>query len=83
MARSSDGPITRSKMTDFEKTVLSDLSTLKAQMRQLTGNGQPGRLHQLEARVEQHERWLQRAQGVGALVAALLTLAHWAIDYLK
>jgi hypothetical protein len=70
-------------MTEFEKTVLSDLSTLKAQMKLLAGNGQPGRLQHLEARVEEHERWLQRAQGIGALVATLLTLVHLWIDYLK
>jgi hypothetical protein len=70
-------------MIDFEKQVLSDLSELKTQMRQLLGNGQPGRVQQLEARVEQHERFVQRAGGIGAALAALLTMVHLAIDYMR
>jgi len=70
-------------MTDFEKTVLADLATLKSEMKQLLGNGQPGRLRQLETRVEDHERVLQRVRGIGALLGVLLTVVHLAIDYLK
>lgn len=70
-------------MIDFEKQVLSDLSELKTQMKQLLGNGQPGRVQQLEARVAQHERFVQRAGGVGAGLAALLTMVHLAIDYMR
>jgi len=47
-------------MTDFESAVLQELSVLKAQMEQLMGIGQPGRLHQLEMRVESHERSVQQ-----------------------
>ena len=39
-------------MTEFEQLVVQDLSVLKAQMQQLMGIGQPGRLHLLEERVE-------------------------------
>ncbi len=70
-------------MTDFQRQVLADLATLKAQMRALLGNGQPGRLRELEARVEKHEALVHRASGIGALVAALLTLLHLGIEYLK
>ena len=38
-------------MTDFEGQVLQQLSVLKMQMEQLLGNGQPGRLRELELRV--------------------------------
>ena len=70
-------------MTEFERTVLADLSTLKAEMKILLGNGQPGRLRQLESRVEQHEALVQRASGIGALLGVVLTLVHLGIDWLK
>ena len=69
-------------MTDFESQVLQELSVLKAQMQQLMGIGQPGRLHQLEARVESHERSVQRLKGAGVVFGAILTMAHIAIAYL-
>jgi len=70
-------------VTEFERTVLADLATLKAEMRQLLGNGQPGRLAQIEQRVDQHEHMVQRATGVGAVVGGLLTLVHVAVDFWK
>ena len=70
-------------MNDFETQVLADLSVLKSQMRFLLGNGQPGRLHELEQRVERHEGVVQRAKGMGALGGLLLTLMHFAIDILR
>lgn len=70
-------------MNEFETTVLSDLATLKAQMRALVGNGQPGRIRQLEDSVERHERWITRASGIGAFVAVLIALLHVAIDYFR
>lgn len=70
-------------MTPFERQVLADLAELKAQMHDLVGDGQPGRLRRLEDRVEQHEAMVQRATGVGALLAGLLTLCHVAFDYLR
>jgi hypothetical protein len=69
-------------MTDFEIQVLQELSVLKSQMQQLLGIGQPGRLHQLEARVESHERSVQRLKGLGAAFGGLLTVVHIAIAYL-
>ena len=70
-------------MSDFENQVLSDLAVLKSQMRELLGNGQPGRLRELEQRVERHERVVQRLSGVGALLAFLLALLHASADVLK
>src|SRR3981189_380781 len=52
------------EMTEFEGQVLADLSVLKNQMSQLMGIGQPGRLIQLEERVERHERSVQRIKGL-------------------
>ncbi len=70
-------------MTDFEKQVLSDLAELKANMRWLIGNGAPGAIADLTERVAAHDAFVQRAKGVGALLAVLLTLIHLGIDYLR
>lgn len=70
-------------MSEFERTVLADLATLKAEMKILLGNGQPGRLRQIELRVEQHEQLVQRASGIGALFGLVLTLVHLGIDWFK
>ncbi len=68
-------------MTEYEQKVLEDLSVLKTQMQQLLGIGQPGRLHELEARVESHERSVQRLKGLAAAFGALLTMAHVVIAW--
>jgi hypothetical protein len=70
-------------MTEFEGQVLGDLRVLKAQMDQLMGIGQRGRLTQIEEGVERHERSVQRVKGFTAAVGALVTLAHLAIDFLR
>jgi len=70
-------------MTEFEGQVLGDLRVLKCQVDQLLGVGQPGRLTQIEERVERHERSVQRLRGFTAAVGALVTLAHVAIDFLR
>ena len=67
-------------MTEFEAAVLADLTLLKAQMKEICGNGQPGRLAQVESRVFDHERAMQRLKGMAAAFGALLTFAHVAID---
>jgi len=68
-------------MTDFEAQVLADLSVLKSQMEQVMGIGQPGRLAQLEDRMQEHEKTVQRLKGIAAGFGALLTIAHIAIDF--
>jgi hypothetical protein len=68
-------------VTDFEGQVLQELSVLKTQMQHLMGIGQPGRLHQLEMRVESHERSVQRLKGLGAAFGGVLTVVHLAITY--
>jgi hypothetical protein len=70
-------------MTEFESRVLQELSVLKSQMEQLMGIGQPGRLHQLEARVEAHEQSVQRLKGLGAAFGALLTGVHVVLAYFR
>jgi hypothetical protein len=70
-------------MTEFESQVLQELSVLKSQMQQLMGIGQPGRLNQLEARVDSHERSVQRLKGLGAAFGGLMTVVQLAIAWLS
>jgi hypothetical protein len=70
-------------MTEFESQVLQELSVLKSQMQQLMGIGQPGRLNQLEARVDSHERSVQRLKGLGAALGCLLTLVQLVMAHLS
>jgi hypothetical protein len=70
-------------VTDFEGRVLEELSVLKAQMHQLMGIGQPGRLNQLEMRVDSHERSVQRLKGLAGAFGGLLTLLHLGIAWLS
>jgi hypothetical protein len=68
-------------MTDYEAQVLGDLQTLKSQMAQLMGVGQPGRLHHLEERLAATEQGIQRVKGGVGAFGALLTLVHLAISF--
>jgi hypothetical protein len=68
-------------MTDFEGQVLQELSVLKMQMQQLMGIGQPGRLNQLEVRVESHERAMQRMKGMAGVIGGLFTFVHVLLVY--
>jgi hypothetical protein len=71
-------------MTDFEKQVLEDLAELKTNMRWITGgDNHPGQLQELAEQVEKHEAFLQRARGLSAAMACLLTLVHVGFDYLR
>ena len=70
-------------MTEFEGRVLADLSVLKSQMESLIGIGQPGRLTQIEARVELHERTVQRMKALVGAAGVLLTVVHLVIDYFR
>ncbi len=69
-------------MTDFEERVLTDLSVLKSQMQQVMGIGQVGRLAQLEDRMHEHEKAVQRMKGIMGAFGGLLTAVHLAIDFL-
>jgi len=68
-------------MTNFETRVLGDLSVLKMQMEQVVGGMQPGRLADLERKVEQHERYVQRSKGIAGAFGVFLTLIKVALDY--
>jgi hypothetical protein len=70
-------------MTEFEGQVLAELSVLQSQMKQLLGVGQPGRLTQLEGRVERHEQTVQRLKGMAGTFGGLLTVVHLAIELIR
>jgi len=69
-------------MNEFEAQVLSDLSVLKTQMTGLMGDGNGGRVADLERRMEQHEHNWQRAKGFMAAVSVLFAVIEVAVETL-
>jgi len=63
-------------MNEFEAQVLSDLSVLKNQMSNLIGDGNSGRMGELERRIERHEQNWQRAKGFLAAMSVLFTVVE-------
>jgi len=70
-------------LTEFESKVLSDLAELKANMKWIIGNGNQGKMQEIEERVERHEAYLQRFTGIATAVGCLITMFNLAIDYLR
>ena len=70
-------------MTEFEGQVLAELRVLQSQMKVLLGDSQPGRLAQLEGRVDRHEQTVQRLKGLVGAFGGVLTVVHLVIDYVK
>ena len=66
-------------MNEFEAQVLSDLSVLKAQMTGLMGDGNGGRVADLERRMERHEQNWQRAKGFLAAVSVIFAVVEVAV----
>jgi hypothetical protein len=64
-----------------ERTVLADLVELKALVRTLVGNGQPGRVRLIEERLERHEALLQRGKAVVFLLVPALGLMHLILHF--
>lgn len=67
-------------MNEFEAQVLSDLSVLKTQMNGLMGDGNGGRIADLERRMESHEQNWQRAKGFLAAFSVVLAVVEVAVD---
>ncbi len=67
-------------MNEFEAQVLSDLSVLKTQMVGLMGDGNGGRLGDLERRMERHEQNWQRAKGFLAAVSVIFAAIEVAVE---
>ena len=67
-------------MNEFEAQVLSDLSVLKTQMCGLMGDGNGGRIEQLERRMERHEQNWQRAKGFLAATSVVFAVIEGAVE---
>lgn len=67
-------------MNEFEAQVLSDLCVLKTQMNGLMGDGNGGRIAELERRMERHEQDWQRAKGVLAAASVVLAVIEVAVE---
>jgi len=67
-------------MNEFEAQVLSDLNVLKTQMNGLVGDGNGGRIADLERRMECHEQNWQRAKGFLAAFSVVLAVAEVAVE---
>jgi len=63
--------------------VLSDLSVLKTQMTSLMGDGNGGRIAELEQRMDRHEQNWQRAKGFLAAVSVLFAVVEVAVEALR
>ncbi len=70
-------------MTNFEERVLRDLGELKTHMRWIVGNGNEGKIQELETRIQKHEAALQRTAGLGFALGILLTIVHLALDSVR
>jgi len=70
-------------MNEFEAQVLSDLCVLKTQMTGLVGDGNSGRVSELEKRIERHEQNFQRAKGFMAAMSVLFAVIEVALEAFK
>jgi hypothetical protein len=66
-------------VNEFEAQVLSDLCVLKTQMTGLVGDGNSGKMADLERRIERHEQNLQRAKGFMAALSVLFAVIEVAV----
>ena len=69
-------------MNEFEAQVLSDLNVLKTQMTGLMGDGNGGRIADIERRLERHDQNWQRAKGFLAAVSVLFAVIEVAVNAL-
>jgi len=52
-------------------------------MRWIVGNGNEGKIQELETRIQKHEAALQRVAGISVAAGVLLTILHITLDSLK
>jgi hypothetical protein len=62
------------------KTLVQEL---KAHMSWIVGNGNEGKIQELENRIQKHEAALQRTAGIGVAAGILLTIMHLALDSMR
>lgn len=70
-------------MNEFEAQVLSDLSVLKIQMAGLVGDGNGGRISDLERRMELHEHNWQRTKGFLAAISVIFAVIEVAVEAMR
>ena len=75
-----DGAGSMRMMNEFEAQVLSDLCVLKTQMNGLMGDGNGGRIADLERRMERHEQNWQRAKGFLAAASVVFAVIEVAVE---
>ncbi len=56
---------------------------LKTHMRWIVGNGNEGKIQELETRLQKHEAALQRTAGLGLAFGILLTIVHVVLDSMR
>jgi hypothetical protein len=66
---------------EFQAHVVEELAVLKTHMVSLVGNGQPGRIAKLEDAVNDHQRSINIARGMGAAIATLWAIAMAWLHY--
>ena len=71
------------QVDQFEERVLADLSELKAHMRWVVGNGNQGKIQEIEERLQRHETHLQRMMGVGSALAAAITVLNLVANFMR
>lgn len=64
---------------EFRERVLTDLATLKQQMKQLVGNGQPGRLAQQEGEIGRLWEKVRRQERAIYIAMGGVAVAVWTI----
>jgi len=57
---------------EFRLKVVKKLARLETMLKDLAGNGQPGRIQRLEEKVRAHDRWLWSVAGGGMVAGWLL-----------
>jgi len=67
-------------MNEFEAQVLSDLNVLKTQITSLMGDGNGGRIAELERRIERHEQNWQRAKGFLAAFSIVIAVIEVGLE---
>lgn len=56
---------------------------LKVHMRWVVGNGNQGKIQEMEERLNRHETHLQRLVGVGSAIAAAVTVMNLVANFLR
>ena len=76
-------PNAGSTPASYYRVIIKLNDELKTHMRWIVGNGNEGKIQELENRLQKHEAALQRTAGIGAALAAVLTILHLTMDTIR